>query len=79
MYGSYVTYYSGPISAALTNMQLFEEKRMCAKFQIDIPKTEGLVCVYTDRRLCGKLNKPCLGIKYKSFECVMKVRKRKNM
>ena len=49
--------YSGPISVVPTNEQLFEEKRTCTKFQIDISKTEGQIRVYTDSaryadRLC---------------------------
>ena len=39
--------YTGPISVP-TNKQLLKEKRSCAKFQIGISKTEGLVCVYID-------------------------------
>ena len=42
--------YSGPISAVPTNEQLLSEKRTGAKFQIDSLKTEGLICIYTDRR-----------------------------
>ena len=43
--------YSGPISAVPTNKQILGEKGMCAKFQIDISKTAGLVHVlYTDRQ-----------------------------
>ena len=41
--------YNGPISisAAPTNKQLLGEKITCAKFQIDISKTDELVRVYT--------------------------------
>ena len=42
--------YGGPISVVPTNEQLLCEKRTGAKFQIDSLKTEGLVCIYTDRR-----------------------------
>ena len=42
---------SVPISAVLTNEQLLREKRMCAKFQIAISKTKGLVRVDTNRRI----------------------------
>ena len=40
--------YKGPLLAAPPNDQLFGERKICAKFQIDISKTEGLVRVYTD-------------------------------
>ena len=40
--------YSDPISAVLKNEQLFVEKRPCAKFQIDISKSEELVSVQTN-------------------------------
>lgn len=39
--------YSGPLSAVPSKGQLLGE---CAKFQIDILKTEGLVRVYTHRQ-----------------------------
>ena len=40
----------GPIPAIPENERPLGEKRTCAKFQIDISKTEGLVRVYTDGR-----------------------------
>ena len=45
--------YSDPISAMPTNEQLLRGKRMYAKFQIDISKSEGLIRVYTHRRSDG--------------------------
>ena len=42
--------YSGLISAVPTNEQRLGEKRTCAKFQIDISKTEGLVRIYADEQ-----------------------------
>ena len=47
--------YKSPISFISTNEQLFGEKRLYAKFKIDISKTEWLVCVYTDRRPDGRM------------------------
>ena len=38
--------YSGPILAFPTNEQFLGEKKMCAKDQVDISKTVGLVPVY---------------------------------
>ena len=38
------------ILAVSTNEQLLAKKKTCAKFQSNISNTEGLVCVYTDRR-----------------------------
>ena len=49
LYGSYM------LSAVPTNEQLLSEKKTGAKFQIDISKTEGLVCIYTDRRTDGRI------------------------
>ena len=43
--------YSDPISTVLKNQQLLQKKNMCAKFQNDISKTEGLVGVYTGRQM----------------------------
>ena len=43
--------YKDPISSVPTNEQLIAEIRICAKLQIPISKTEGLVRVYTDRRM----------------------------
>ena len=45
--------YSGPISAVPTNEQLLCEKRTGAKFHTDSLKTEGLICIYTDRQTDG--------------------------
>ena len=42
--------YRDPITAAPTNEPFLGEKRACAKFQIDISKTEGLARAYTDSR-----------------------------
>ena len=43
--------YSGSILVFPTNEQFLGEKRICAKkFQIDVSKSEGLVCVYTAKR-----------------------------
>ncbi len=36
------------VSAIPTNEQLLGEKRTCAKFQINISRSEGLIRVYTD-------------------------------
>ena len=43
--------YIGAILAVSTTELLLGEERMCAKTRIDISKTEGLVCVYIDRRI----------------------------
>ena len=48
--------YSSPISPVPTNEQLLCEKRAGVKFQIDSLKTEGLVCIYTDRHTDGRLS-----------------------
>ena len=42
--------YSDPISAVPTNEQLLSEKKTGEHFKIDSLKTEGLVCIYTDKR-----------------------------
>ena len=46
--------YSDPISAVPTNEQLLKEKWACAKFQIEISKTEGLFRIYTDVQTNGQ-------------------------
>lgn len=43
-------FYIGSISAVPTNKLFLGEKRMCAKVQGDISKSEGLLWVYTRRR-----------------------------
>ena len=59
--------YSDPILAILTNKRPLEEKRTCAKFQIDISKTEELVHVYTDRFIYMPYKTPTVqGIKNQS-------------
>ena len=55
--------FSSPISAVSTYEQPLPKKRTCAKFQIDISKTEGLLRVYTNKqrdiaKLSGKLYVP---------------------
>ena len=41
---------SGAISTVSTKEQFLRRKSMCAKFQIDISKTEEEVYIYSDRR-----------------------------
>ena len=45
--------YNRPKSAVLVSEQLLVKERTCAKFQIDISKTEELVRVYTNGRTGG--------------------------
>ena len=52
-----------PITAVPTNEQLLREKKTCAKFQIDISKTEVLARVYTDKKLREILIYAVQGIK----------------
>ena len=60
--------YSGAITAVPTNEQLIEDKRMCAKFQIDISKADRLGRVYTNRTQFVTLNFNICYIPYRVSE-----------